>query len=251
MSSKRLKRITNEIKELHESKQLLENSGIHFHINENDMTKIYALLIGPEKTPYEKGYYLFKFTYPENYPMEPPIAKYCTQGSLGISPVRFNPNLYTDGKVCLSMLNTWSGPGWVPTNTMCNVLVAIQALVLNEEPLKNEPGFEFAQKTETLKYNRIIEYANIQISIFEMIKNTPNDFIPFKHIMVETFIKNIDYFRAFLSSQILYLNNIFVQSPAYSLRIKLQYHDLLNYLEKFFQEIMSEKEINNIQNIKI
>ena len=28
--------------------------------------------------------------------------------------VRFNPNLYNCGKVCLSLLGTWSGPGWVP-----------------------------------------------------------------------------------------------------------------------------------------
>ena len=25
--------------------------------------------------------------------------------------VRFNPNLYNDGKVCLSILGTWAGPG--------------------------------------------------------------------------------------------------------------------------------------------
>ena len=30
--------------------------------------------------------------------------------------VRFNPNLYSDGKVCLSLLGTWHGEGWtVPT----------------------------------------------------------------------------------------------------------------------------------------
>ena len=28
--------------------------------------------------------------------------------------VRFNPNLYACGKVCLSLLGTWSGPSWVP-----------------------------------------------------------------------------------------------------------------------------------------
>jgi hypothetical protein len=30
------------------------------------------------------------------------------------SSERLNPNLYHDGKVCLSLLGTWSGPGWVP-----------------------------------------------------------------------------------------------------------------------------------------
>jgi hypothetical protein len=31
--------------------------------------------------------------------------------------VRFNPNLYSDGKVCLSLLGTWSGPGWIPNQS--------------------------------------------------------------------------------------------------------------------------------------
>ena len=66
--------------------------------------------------------------------------------------IRFNPNLYTSGKVCLSMLNTWKGPGWVPTNTVSNILVAIQALVFNQEPLRNEPGFEKFR----LKRNKLV-----------------------------------------------------------------------------------------------
>jgi hypothetical protein len=33
--------------------------------------------------------------------------------------VRFNPNLYINGKVCLSLLGTWSGPSWNPkTSTL-------------------------------------------------------------------------------------------------------------------------------------
>ncbi len=32
----------------------------------------------------------------------------------GGGKVRFNPNLYDDGKVCLSLLGTWHGPSWDP-----------------------------------------------------------------------------------------------------------------------------------------
>lgn len=36
--------------------------------------------------------------------------------------VRFNPNLYVCGKVCLSLLGTWSGPAWHPaTSTLLQV----------------------------------------------------------------------------------------------------------------------------------
>ena len=58
--------------------------------------------------------------------------------------LQINPNLYESGKVCLSLLNTWVGTGcenWNPANsTMLQVLVSIQALVLNAKPVFNEPG---------------------------------------------------------------------------------------------------------------
>ena len=58
--------------------------------------------------------------------------------------LQINPNLYESGKVCLSLLNTWVGTGcenWNPANsTMLQVLVSIQALVLNAKPFFNEAG---------------------------------------------------------------------------------------------------------------
>jgi hypothetical protein len=65
--------------------------------------------------------------------------------------LRLNPNLYGCGKVCLSLLGTWSGHGceqWNPAqSTMLQVLVSIQALILNEMPYFNEPGFEASANT--------------------------------------------------------------------------------------------------------
>ena len=59
------------------------------------------------------------------------------------SAVRFNPNLYSCGKVCLSLLGTWQGPGWEPgRSTIYQVLMSIQTQVLNKFPLENEPGYE-------------------------------------------------------------------------------------------------------------
>lgn len=59
--------------------------------------------------------------------------------------LRLNPNLYECGKVCLSLLNTWEGKKdekWNPKiSNMLQVLLSIQALVLNEKPYFNEPGY--------------------------------------------------------------------------------------------------------------
>lgn len=60
--------------------------------------------------------------------------------------LRINPNLYESGKVCLSLLNTWTGSEsevWNPgSSTILQVLLSLQALVLNEKPYFNEAGYD-------------------------------------------------------------------------------------------------------------
>ena len=110
----------------------LKKSGIFFQVNESDIFDIKALIIGPEDTPYEGGFFCFQINIDKvQYPMVPPKVKFITTDGR----IRFNPNLYEDGKVCLSLLGTWSGPGWVPCNTITTVLIAIQGMVLNDWPL--------------------------------------------------------------------------------------------------------------------
>ena len=60
--------------------------------------------------------------------------------------LRLNPNLYESGKICLSLLNTWTGTDtevWNPgASTILQVLLSLQALVLNEKPYFNEAGYD-------------------------------------------------------------------------------------------------------------
>ncbi|KAK1380352.1 putative ubiquitin-conjugating enzyme E2 23 [Heracleum sosnowskyi] len=89
-------------------------------------------------TPYHDGLFFFDFYFPAEYPNKPPLAHYTSYG------LCINPNLYSSGYVCLSILNTWEGPSWQPNeSTVLQVLVSIQGLVLNEQPFYNdiEPMF--------------------------------------------------------------------------------------------------------------
>jgi len=96
-------------------------------------------VIGPEKTPYADVPFVFDCWLPANYPNVPPKVL----GKAVWGPERLNPNLYSDGKVCLSLLGTWDGPGWDKQNsTLLQVFLSIQALVLVENPYYNEPGYE-------------------------------------------------------------------------------------------------------------
>jgi ubiquitin-protein ligase len=64
------------------------------------------LIAGPTETPYSNALFEFDCFMPLNYPHSPPLVHLRTTGG---GRVRFNPNLYQCGKVCLSLLGTWPG----------------------------------------------------------------------------------------------------------------------------------------------
>ena len=99
---------------------------------QKDITLIHALITGPFETPYEGGFFHFLLWCPPDYPMSAPKCMIMTTGG---GTVRFNPNLYANGKVCLSILGTWSGPGWSPAQSLGTVLLSIQSL-MNENPVR-------------------------------------------------------------------------------------------------------------------
>ncbi|XP_044497166.1 probable ubiquitin-conjugating enzyme E2 24 [Mangifera indica] len=113
---------------------------IYVRIYEERMDLLRAAIIGAPATPYHDGLFFFDIFLPPEYPYEPPLVHYHSGG------LRVNPNLYESGKVCLSLLNTWTGTGtevWNPgRSTILQVLLSLQALVLNEKPYFNEAGYD-------------------------------------------------------------------------------------------------------------
>ena len=93
---------------------------IHIWYDEENITKIRALIIGPEGTPYEDGFFYFTIDIPESYPFHHPSAKFETINH----KIRFNPNLYEGGKVCLSIIGTWNGPKWSSVQTLKSLLLS-------------------------------------------------------------------------------------------------------------------------------
>lgn len=55
-----------------------------------------VLITGPSDTPYANGCFEFDVYFPQNYPESPMYINFETTGHHSI---RFNPNLYNDGKV--------------------------------------------------------------------------------------------------------------------------------------------------------
>ncbi|KAK7113797.1 (E3-independent) E2 ubiquitin-conjugating enzyme-like [Littorina saxatilis] len=123
--------------------KLLKSSlpdGIIIKGFEDRMDLFSVLIDGPSDTPYEDGVFLFDIMLPHDYPINPPLFHY-----LSYCSDRLNPNLYADGKVCVSLLGTWSGKGmevWTQNSNLLQVLVSIQGLILVDEPYYNEAGYE-------------------------------------------------------------------------------------------------------------
>jgi baculoviral IAP repeat-containing protein 6 len=86
----------------------------------------------------------------------------------GQGRVRFNPNLYNCGKVCLSLLGTWrgqQGENWNPdSSTLLQVLISIQSLILVPEPWFNEPGYEAEMGTERGDHNSMVYNQKIEVN---------------------------------------------------------------------------------------
>lgn len=165
-----IKRLARDVRQI--KKSPLISNGIYYHHDEENMLKGYAMIIGPSDTVYANGYYFFEFNYPYDYPSSPPKVIFRTNQE----KIRFNPNLYTNGKVCISILNTWRGDQWSSCQTISSILLTLCTLFTNE-PLLNEPGIN-RQHRDFNSYNRIVEYANIDIAMLNIVEKAPQIYLP-------------------------------------------------------------------------
>jgi ubiquitin-protein ligase len=143
-------------------KNPLHDNGIYYQHDETNILIGYAMIVGPENTPYQHGFYLFKLEFTENYPHDPPKVLYFTQGD----KIRFHPNLYRSGKVCVSILNTWRGEQWSSCQTISSILLTLVSL-LHDKPLLNEPGITESHY-DFQKYNEIITYKSMEHACLHM-----------------------------------------------------------------------------------
>ena len=95
-----------------------------------------------EESCSEGGIFKALLSFPENYPMQPPVMVFQT--------TMFHPNIYPDGKVCISILHA---PGvdefntqekaeerWRPILNVESVLVSVLSMLTDTEPNLDSPA---------------------------------------------------------------------------------------------------------------
>ena len=166
-----LKRITRERQNLEKP-----NPDYYVRFKDESLLSFDAYIFGPDDSLYSNKLVKVHFDIPSDYPFSPPKARFI-QHSGG----RIHPNLYVEGKICLSILGTWPGEPWAqsmgidtgsfPFFAGCNdpvlinndstVLITIRSL-LDKEPYKHEPG----QKNDP-GFNKYVEYTTWQYLLLD------------------------------------------------------------------------------------
>jgi ubiquitin-conjugating enzyme E2 D/E len=116
------RRISVELKEIIKDPPTSCSAG---PIDEEDIYKWVATLIGPLGTPYEGGVFKLNIDFPTNYPFKPPKVRFITK--------IYHPNINSSGGICLDILKD----NWSPALTISKVLLSIGSLL--DEPNPDDP----------------------------------------------------------------------------------------------------------------
>ena len=233
-----IKRILNkDIKEI--INQKLNDLGIYVVFDEDNILKAKAMIVGPKDTIYESGFLFFNITFPNNYPYSPPDLSYLSRNN-----IRIHPNLYVGhhssgfGKVCLSILGTWSGPKWTSIMDITTILMTIQSL-LDNNPLHHEPGQEKNNSSSNTLYNEIIRYESLNTLLIKNYVDPPEGFGIFYNEMINE-IQKMN--KEKIHKEIIQLeNNSSIKNqiviPIYRIKLDINYTELLKKYETTIQQI--------------
>ncbi|KAH8051006.1 hypothetical protein JL722_11042 [Aureococcus anophagefferens] len=196
------RRLAQEHVDISQSLPLNASSSAWCRAHPSRMDALRVAIAAPEGTPYSGGLFIFDVRFPPTYPSGPPSVQLLTTGR---GTVRFNPNLYECGKVCLSLLGTWEGRAgetWNErTSTLLQVLVSIQALIFVPDPYYNEPGYEQQMGTpagdaKSDQYRANVKQNTVKWAMLDALKNPDPSFkdVAEKHfkLRADTILRDLD-----------------------------------------------------------
>jgi ubiquitin-protein ligase len=147
MDKQLTRRIQQELKEA----GMNQNPSIQCGLKDpSDNKKWWAIINGPEETPYHGFKLTLNITLSDNFPFSAPQV--CFTANI------WHPNVGTDGRICLDILNS----SWTPALKLSAVLLSISSL-LNDpnpaSPLNGEAGRQYT--SNRAEYDRkVIEVCS-------------------------------------------------------------------------------------------
>jgi len=139
MNIKRATRIVTNQLAAYEKSPL---EGLHIIQDPNNALKANFTLVGPKDTPWEDFIMNGIITFPADYPFKPPEPKFTTK--------TYHPNIYPDGKICLSILNSVQDEtGYFKESELWTPALGITQLFLCILNIFTEPNLESPANLDT------------------------------------------------------------------------------------------------------
>ncbi len=139
--------------------------------NATSIIELKALIIAPEDSVYQGGFFLFE-TNLSQYPFHPPKFKFITPNP----NERLHPNFYGCGKVCFDFLGTFGNNNWSPATSLPQILLCFES-VLDSNPIRHEPSFKHVTLNDpnAKNYAIISRYLTL-ITAFRWIKTNHSEY---------------------------------------------------------------------------
>lgn len=185
-----MKSIMKELtKTLPKELEISPHGSIFIRYDEESPQFLRAVLTGIESTPYSSGLFVFDLYCPPDYPNIPLLCTHTTKNATSVhannGPGGFSPNLHShSGKVCLSLLGTWEGPGWkAGESNIYQVLSSILFMILGApHPYYMEPGFggwegtvgpfeDDPDREQVVEYDEEVKRWNAQLCLLDPLVN--------------------------------------------------------------------------------
>jgi len=122
-------------------KELNKNPVDGFSVGLKDDSNIYewqCMLEGPPGTDYEGGFFPCSLSFPKEYPNKPPVMRFVTPGF-------WHPNVYKDGRVCISILHEAKEDKHNAQESMSEKwrpILGVEAILVSVMSMLADPNFE-------------------------------------------------------------------------------------------------------------
>jgi len=150
-------------------------------LNESNVFEWRIYFEGPEASPFQGGIFEARMNFPQDYPMSPP--------SLTIMSEFWHPNVYKDGRVCISILHS---PGndpmsgelpeerWMPTQTVATIMLSFQSMLSDpniSSPANIDASIMWRDRKQEFfeKTSKLIQLANQRVPQHVVIPHPDTD----------------------------------------------------------------------------
>ena len=118
-------RLRNELKRLQRDSG---TSGISVAVDDSKCRRWVISFTGPADSLFAQEQLQLQFVFPDMYPVKAPAVRF-------IGSIPMHPHVYSDGRICLSILTS----GWTPELSVESVVVSVMSMLASCKEKKRPP----------------------------------------------------------------------------------------------------------------